>query len=141
LLIVLTPLCVSAAGPAEDAAKKELKKFQGAWQAVSVQYADGKMAPEAEVRVTRLSVEGNRFTLTSKDFTVSGTFHIDPTKKPKVIDVVLEGAKPEEKFLGIYQIEGDRRKGCFALPGKDRPQEFKTGTKGTIQFEWKRLTP
>ena len=54
-----------------------------------------------------------------------GTSTIDPMSQPKTIDFVpTEGANAGQTYLGIYQIEGDARKVCFAPPGKDRPTEF-----------------
>jgi uncharacterized protein (TIGR03067 family) len=139
LAMLLGPVWTGAGTPADDAAKKDLERFQGSWRAVAVQNFDGQPAPDEDVKHTRLQVEGNRFTLTGKNFKVSGTFTIDSTKTPKTIDVLLEGAATkEERFLGIYQIEGDDRKSCFALQGKERPSDFRTGVKGILRLEWKR---
>jgi uncharacterized protein (TIGR03067 family) len=138
LLILLAPLAVGVGAPAKDDMKKEIQRFQGAWQAVSLQYADGRQASEEEVKNTSLVVEGNKFTLTGKDFTIAGTFTIDPTKTPKAIDVVLVSKDGDKtKFLGIYELQGDARKSCFALTDKERPTQF-SSEKGYFGFEWKR---
>jgi len=51
---------------------------------------------------------------------------------------VLKGDNGEEtKLLGIYQVKGDIRKSCFAMPQQDRPSQFMT-EKGYVSFEWKR---
>lgn len=126
------------AASASAAVTKELELFQGHWQARSLQSADGRMAPDEQARAMRLTVVGDRFMLSDKNFTVTGVFLIDPAKMPKTIDVVLDGAKSGEKFLGIYQIDGECRKSCFALPGAERPRDFRRGVAGTIQFEWER---
>jgi uncharacterized protein (TIGR03067 family) len=70
--MLLAPLTVGAGAPSEEDVKKELQKFQGAWQAVSIQRVDGTQASEDEIRNTRLVVKGNKFTLTSKDATITG---------------------------------------------------------------------
>jgi uncharacterized protein (TIGR03067 family) len=138
LLILLAPLAVGVGAPSEDAAMQELQRFQGAWQAVSFQHADGRQASEEEVKNTRLVIEGNRFTLTGKDYTLAGTFTIDSTKTPKMIDVLLTSKDGREtRFLGIYQIQGDTRKSCFALAGKERPTQL-SSEKEYFGFEWKR---
>jgi uncharacterized protein (TIGR03067 family) len=142
LLIVLTPIALAGAGSPDDAAKKDLQQYQGTWTAVAVVNQDGRKASEDELRDTRLVVVGNTFTLTSKDLSVSGMFTLDPTKTPRTIDVLLGDAKkPEEKLLGIYQIDGAMRKSCFALPGQERPKGFSSLQKGYLQFEWKRQAP
>jgi uncharacterized protein (TIGR03067 family) len=136
VLLSLAPLGDGASS--EAAAKQELQQFQGSWKAVSIQQADGRQASQEEIQHTGLVVEGNRFTLTGKGYTISGTFAIDPTRTPKGIDVVLTSKDGgETRFLGIYQIKGDTRKSCFALSGKERPTQF-SPEKGYIGFEWKR---
>jgi uncharacterized protein (TIGR03067 family) len=138
VLILLAPLGVVCGAPPEDAVKNELRQFQGPWKAIAIQQADGRQAPAEEVQYTRLAVEGNKFVLTGKGYTIPGTFTIDPTKSPRAIDVTIT---PKEgrplKFLGIYQMKGDTRKSCFALPGRERPTQF-SAEKGFIGFEWKR---
>jgi uncharacterized protein (TIGR03067 family) len=137
LLILLAPLAVGVGAPSEDAAKQELQRFQGAWQAVAFQHADGRQASAEEVKNTHLVIEGNRFTLTCKDYTIAGTFTIDPSKTPKTIDVLLTAKDGlETRFLGIYQIQGDTRKSCFALAGKERPTQF-SSEQEYFGFEWK----
>lgn len=137
LLLTFAPMAL-ATGPIGDRAAKEvLEKFQGSWQAVSVINLDGKPASADEVLHTRLVVKGNTFTLIDKTNTIRGTFSIDPTRVPKTIDVMLEGAKPEDKILGIYRLEGELRRSCFVLPGKDRPKDLPSEGKGYLQFVWK----
>jgi len=138
--VVLTTLLALGSAPAgDDVAKKDLQLFQGSWQAVFIQNVDGQRAPDEDVRATRLLVHGNEFTLMVKDVTVYGTFTIDPTKTPKAIDVTLKGAKPGEKFLGVYQIDGEIRRSSFALPGNERPRAVRPSAKGYVMLEWKRL--
>jgi uncharacterized protein (TIGR03067 family) len=137
LLPILAPM-VFVAGQVDDrAVKKDLDKFQGAWQAISVINVDGKPASEDDARYTRLVVKGNTFTLQDKNAMIRGTFSIDPTRVPKTIDVTLDGAKPEDKILGIYRIDGDLRRSCFVPPGKERPRDFPSDGKGFLQFVWK----
>lgn len=142
LLPLLIPLAPVVLSPSEDAVKKELASFQGAWQAVAIQRTDGQPAPADEVQNTRLRVEGARFTLTGKTFSISGTFTIDPTRAPKTIDVALDGSgKDQTKLLGIYRIEGDTRTSRFALPNNARPVDFGPAREGTVGFTWKRQSP
>jgi uncharacterized protein (TIGR03067 family) len=143
LLIVLTSIGVAGSGSPDDAAKKDLKQYQGTWTAVSAVNPDGRKASQDELRATRLVVVGNTFTFTSKDRSVTGKFTLDPTKPSKAIDVLLgDATKQEEKLLGIYQIDGELRRSCFAMPGQQRPKGFSSlETKGCLQLEWKRQSP
>jgi uncharacterized protein (TIGR03067 family) len=67
---------------------------------------------------------------------IKGTFKLDPSKKPKAIDMtVTEGRRDEDKgkeLLGIYELDKDGLKWRTSEPGgKDRPKEFaaKEGSK------------
>jgi uncharacterized protein (TIGR03067 family) len=138
LLIVLVPQAVGRGAPSDDVAKKETQGFQGSWKAVAIQHADGHQASKDEVQNTRLVIEGNKFTLRGKNIAISGRFSVNPANTPKSIDVLLPSKEgPETEFLGIYQMQGDMRRSCFALPGKERPRQF-SPEKGYIGFEWRR---
>jgi uncharacterized protein (TIGR03067 family) len=139
LLVVAT--IVIGFSPAQEPAKSDLEKFQGSWQAFYVIDMDGKSSPADEVKNTRLVVEGSQFTLRTKDSVIKGTFTINPSQSPKAIDVVLEGQKPGEKLLGIYRIDGDERRSCFVLPGKERSKDIDPKTPGYLQMGWKRQSP
>jgi len=136
LLVVL--LLVGADVPKVDAVKEELKKFEGAWKLASANH-DGNEATEEEVKSGSLVVTGNEFTLKVGNETHKGKFTLDPGKKPKTIDVEFtEGTLKGSKVLGIYEMEGNTRKSCFAA--EDRPSDFAAG-KGKYTWTWKRDKP
>jgi uncharacterized protein (TIGR03067 family) len=138
LLIVLAPLAAGDRTSSEDILKKELQQFQGSWKAVSIRHGNGRQASEDEVQNTRLVVKENKFTLTGKNYTIEGSFKVNPATAPKSIDVLLTSKDGREtKFLGIYETKGKTRKSCFALPEKERPTQFST-EKGYFGFKWKR---
>ncbi len=119
--------------------EKELQPFQGSWKAISMHHPDGRQTSQDEVANTHLVIEGNKFRLLGKDhFVVSGTFFINPVKSPKTIDVVLTSKDGREtRFLGIYQVQGEQRKSCFGLAGKERPTRF-SYEKGCFGYTWER---
>jgi uncharacterized protein (TIGR03067 family) len=130
-------LLVAAAEPADDV-KAELEKFQGEWVMASGT-RDGKDLPAAEAAKMTRVIKGDQFVLMSDGKEVAkGSFKVDPTKKPKTIDVrrAEEGAKP---VLGIYELDGGTQKVCIGAPGKDRPTAFesKEGS-GNLLSVWKR---
>jgi uncharacterized protein (TIGR03067 family) len=138
LLLVCTGTGLAAQPPSQDAVQKELKLFQGTWTAVSLQGYDGKPESAEQVQSYSLVVEGDKFVIKDKgNIVLEGTFSVDPTKKIKTIDVYLLGSK-DTVVLGIYQIDGDTRKSCFAELGvKQRPDGFRK-EKGFLLVEWKR---
>lgn len=142
MLLLLSLLCVGSGFSGQDVAKSDLQMFQGSWQPVFIRNPDGQPASAEELKAIRLEVKGNGFTLTNKDMSIAGTFTIDPTKTPKTIDFLLaNGKSPDEQFLGVYEIRGDRRLSCFALPKQERPRGIRPSEKGYLIFEWKPAAP
>jgi uncharacterized protein (TIGR03067 family) len=136
--LIATGLAVAAFAADDDAVKKEKEALKGKWTIVSVE-RDGKAVDMWKDGV-RL-VEGDNYTLTTKDGdSFKGTFTVDPAKVPKAIDFSPTGGQYKGKTLrGIYEIDGDMLKICFAEPDKDRPTEFtsKSGSGWTFAIHKK----
>jgi uncharacterized protein (TIGR03067 family) len=138
LLVLVAGVLVAADG--KDDAKKEMEKLQGAWVMVSGE-RNGEALPDDQVKALKRTVKGEEFTITRDGETVvKGTFTVDPSKSPKTIDVMItEGDNKDKKMLGIYEIDGDNYKVCYAPFGKDRPKEFSSkGEEGITLAVWKR---
>ena len=138
LLIVGVALLLAAGDAGEDV-KKELAKFGGTWRIVSLETEQGKIGEDA-LKDFRLIIEGDKFTAKEQSGEVHGTFKVDPAKKPKTIDIIMkDGPMKDTTMLGIYELDGDTVKFCFAAPGKDRPSDFtaKEGSQRTLSV-WKR---
>ncbi len=137
---MIAVLVLASTGAGQDAAKKDMAQLEGEWSMVSG-VADGfKMDQERVKSGRRVAKDG----VTSISFGgqpyFKARYTIDPTKKPKTIDyVMIEGPTKGKKHLGIYELDGDTVKFCFAAPGADRPTEFssKEGSEQTFSV-WKR---
>jgi uncharacterized protein (TIGR03067 family) len=132
-LIIASTLACPIGLSADDTAKaeairKDRKLYEGVWRVTSL-VANGEKSTEDDARKITVAngsdgtwiikVEGNQIT--------HGTSTFDPTQKPKHIDFIpSDGTNQGQTHLGIYEIDGDKRKLCFANPGKDRPKEFKS---------------
>lgn len=131
-----------AADAKDDAAKKDLDKLQGTWILVSAE-RDGKKLPQEEVKKTKITFKDDTFVFPDASgigTSQRGIIKVDPSKTPKWMDSkATNDAAKGELSLGIYEIEGDDYKVCFAPPGKERPKEFssKPGS-GHIFQVWKR---
>ena len=137
---LVAALFLVADGGGQDTAKKEMARLEGAWSMVSGT-ADGQSLPEPSVKggkrvardgVTTITLGGTVF--------FKAKFTIDPARKPKAIDYTMtEGPTKGQTHLGIYELDGDTVKFCFASPGKERPQDFTTkeGSGRTLSV-WKR---
>jgi uncharacterized protein (TIGR03067 family) len=116
----------------------DLDVMQGTWNLVSAM-EDGKALPEDHAKQTTIVVKGNtfRFPGLAEDATArEGTFKLDTTKNPKEMDSI---STEEEVSLGIYELEPDSYKICFAPPGKPRPTRFNSEPgSGQILQVWQR---
>ncbi len=139
--ILLVSVCQFSSRAAEDdAVKKELAKLQGEWTMVTG-VADGYPVPE-EMRSTGKRVcKGDELTVTvGGELIMKAKITVDPTKSPKTIDYqVIDGPTRGKKHLGIYAIDGDTLKSCFAAPDGARPKEFASREGDKLTFSvWKR---
>ena len=82
----------------------------------------GKPAPQAEMDQIRLVFAGTKLTVQDGKKSMDGSFKIDPAKKPRQIDLNLEGKTIE----GIYAFRDGKLKICINEPGQPRPTEFKS---------------
>ena len=137
-------LTAATANDQDAAVKDELKKLEGTWVRIYVE-ADGKKSEDGKKepdKAIRLVIGGDKF---GKD-----TFKLDPSKKPKHIDLAQIDDKGKAMTLpGIYELKGDVLKVCFPFPfgmkfdklGK-RPSEFGSKPGGDDVLEvYQRVNP
>src|SRR5260370_1003565 len=88
LVVLAVGLLVAADKPKEDAAKKDIAKFEGSWKFVSVD-ADGQKMPEEQFKGARLVLKGEQFTMKYGYDDHKGTYKVDVAKKPKQLDITF----------------------------------------------------
>jgi uncharacterized protein (TIGR03067 family) len=147
LLAAAGSIGLAAAAYADDApkVKKEVdKRLVGVWKVMSGE-VDGKEVGE-RFEATPWVVTGATFTA-RLPFEGKGEFAYKRTEVDKrgAIDIeVLQAERTDlgirkRVYLGIYALEGDDLKVCYALPGKERPTAFATKPgSGTVLFVLKR---
>jgi uncharacterized protein (TIGR03067 family) len=103
----------------------DLQDFQGTWQALW-RAEDGRQVSGAEVKRTRLTLSGDRYTFHLGDYDLHGVIgRIDRTRNRGAVDFVAEGPRAAGKTcLGIYLLQGDKLAVCVAPPGWERPRSF-----------------
>jgi uncharacterized protein (TIGR03067 family) len=119
---------------AADAAKKDdIDLWQGTWVMLSGE-REGQNFTEEQVKSFKRTVKGDKLTITvNGEELYRGAFKLDPSKKPKNIDVTPEtGDAKGATLMGIYEFDGDTLKVCMAFPDSPRPTEF-TGKAGSNQ--------
>ncbi len=141
LLIGLAALAISFVWAEENqAVKQDLAKLQGEWTMVSGS-ADGQPMPDDMLKQMKRVCKGDETTTTmGGQLFIKAKIILDPSKTPKTIDyVMLDGFTKGKTQLGIYEVDGDTFKSCFAAPGAERPTDFtsKPGDRRTLSV-WKR---
>jgi RNA polymerase sigma factor (sigma-70 family) len=120
-------------GP-DDAMKKEIKLLEGEWKVSTMEF--GKTEVPAEMLTKyKFTFAGDKLTwdaprgitvkamkLYPSDGVFPSTFTIDPSQKPKQIDITFHDKKGDRKVMGIYEIKDDTLKLCTG--GLRRPTEF-----------------
>ena|SRR5947209_327206 len=140
LMTAATAILISAlvppipAGEKEDAVARDMKLLQGSWTLHSF-VANGKEAPAETIQKIKLTIRGDHYLVDFGTQKMELTFTIDPTKKPKAIDLI--NVKDDKKTVthGIYEISADTLKLCRGTEtGQERPSEFaaKEGSKLAI---------
>lgn len=121
MLLVVTLALVLA-----DAADREWAQFAGTWQRIST-LTDGTTTPAARARQFQLVLTRERTykVHVSGKLITEGTAVLDVAKKPKTVDMTpTTGPGKGVPLLGIYELEGDTYRICYALAGKPRPTQF-----------------
>ena len=124
ILSVLMTACLLGGG---DPAQADLDKLQGTWAMVAMEREGQEVAAE-DFKNDRSIYEQNRVTLRDGDHVRRrGIITLDPARKPKAINTWdQDGPYDDQTVPGIYELQGDTLKLCFARPGEERPKEFTT---------------
>jgi uncharacterized protein (TIGR03067 family) len=141
LFVVLGALLLVAADKPADAAKKDLDALQGTWEMAALE-VNGQPVPEEKIRGTTLTIKGDKYTVKVKDKSHQTTFKLDPSQKPKAIDMFFpDGPELPKLSKGVYEIDGDTFRLCrHQMPGKDRPAQLGSWPDtGLFVVTWKRL--
>jgi uncharacterized protein (TIGR03067 family) len=132
-LAVLLSLPGGADDAAGEAAKKEMAKFAGYWDVVSVERNGAKAQPK-DNDYTRLVFTGDKVTANKGSreaadkkslVTHEARYKLDPAAR--TIEVrFFTGPDQEKTLYGTYQLEGDSLKICWTENKEKRPTELST---------------
>jgi uncharacterized protein (TIGR03067 family) len=149
LIVAAASLLAAAGARAQGPATTDKDALQGTWRLASVEV--NKQAIPLEnlkqsnvVVVGTLVIKGDSYTFHLGKDRLEFTFRVDPTKKPKAIDLtVRDGPQKGQTYRGIYKLEGDTYTICRNVePDKERPTEFVTSPKsGLMLVVWQREKP
>ena len=143
LLVALSIAFIAPVHADESAAaKKDLATLQGEWR-MTAGTADGMDIPDGMRANSRRICKGDELTaIVGGQLVMKAKITLAAEKKPKAIDYdVTDGPNKGRKLLGIYELDGDTFKACYAAPGRERPKDFtsQSGEKVSLTV-WKRVT-
>jgi uncharacterized protein (TIGR03067 family) len=109
----------------------------GEWQMVNA-WQEGHALDERMVKTgRRVTTATHTTTYFGKQVFLNAAYTIDSTIRPKTIDLDNRG----KKQLGIFEVDGDTMKICFAAPGRPRPTDFESRSgDGNTAALWKKLS-
>jgi uncharacterized protein (TIGR03067 family) len=119
---------------ADDKPKEDKDAIQGTWLAIGVE-RDGKEAPDdaqtKEMKASKLIITADKITsVTAKLVKQNASYMLDPTKKPKHLDLTPSDGPKNLKgktLHGLYSLDGDVLKICMLMTaGDERPTELAT---------------
>ena len=129
----------TTAGEKDDAVKKDMKLLEGTWVLDAFE-TNGKAVPAEKINKIKTTIKGDHYSVDFGEKKMELTFKIDPSKKPKSIDLIMTKDGKNAVTPGIYEIGPDLLKICRGLEaGAERPTTF--GTKegsGTAMATYKR---
>ena len=107
----------------------------GLWRVVAVEVNGRPVDDEITAMLAVVYAADGRWRVLFKSIPVAeGTSSNDPTTTPKsfVMQTVgpSDGSRSGDRYVGIYELRGDRRRFCFVPADRPRPGEF-TSSRGS----------
>jgi uncharacterized protein (TIGR03067 family) len=131
-LFVAVAVMVSSSSAVWSADTKDQDTLAGTWLASAAELGGQKFP--GDVSKIKLVIKDDKYTVTVGMQADEGTIKLNPTAKPKALDITgTAGPNKGKTILAIYERNGDTLRICYDLSGKSRPTEFKT-KEGTQLF-------
>jgi uncharacterized protein (TIGR03067 family) len=112
----------------------DLKALQGAWviEEATLAGRDHK----ADFKGMKLTVTGEKYTVTINDITQNGTIKLDSTKTPKQIDLSTNQGLPFKgrNLPGVYELKGETVVLCLNAEMPERPTKFEAPEKTSLML-------
>ncbi|MBI1832353.1 MAG: TIGR03067 domain-containing protein [Planctomycetes bacterium] len=126
LLAAFAFLILPPVGDIADMIRKDKAALQGSWKVIE-SVSKGEKVPGDELKDLYLIFKTDAIHIREAGKTAENfTFQLDPSKRPKEIDVTLRvGPQKGRVDRGIYQIDGDLLRICIQTDkDQPRPREF-----------------
>ncbi len=130
LLLAALAVALVGAAPSKEDVAKELKQLDGIWIIVGV-HVQGNDRSESIADQDRFVFSGTRLSMYTGGREGKFTATIDPSAKPKTLDMSFDQDGQKSILPAVYEIAGDSMRLCYAFPDEPRPSGF------TTRPEWK----
>src|SRR5438874_5302776 len=123
-LVAISALFAAGAG-GQEKDKTDEEKIQGTWSIASLERG-GFEVMEDFVKEAKVVITVDKVKVQAEGKEMQVGYKLDPSKKPAHMDIIESSGGKDVVLQGIYALDGDNLKVCFAPPGEKRPTEFVT---------------
>ncbi len=120
-------VCVAVPNvPRSQLPRTDADRLQGVWKITSWTKAGQQGAAFVENTAPTVAFQGDRYVWSAGTASESGKFRLGASGRLRTIDLLIADGKDAGKVQrGIYEVDGDQLKVCFAAPGvNERPATF-----------------
>jgi uncharacterized protein (TIGR03067 family) len=113
----------------------DLDRLQGSWRVTALE-VDGQPMTSEMLAGSSIVVKGRRFTSLGMGAVYEGEVELDPEAAPCRLDMKFDAGPEKGKTNpGIYELNGDIWRLCFAMRGGVRPAAFATAAGSGFALE------
>jgi uncharacterized protein (TIGR03067 family) len=106
--------------------KSDRERLQGTWLFVSHEIGGKRREPREQEKDDSVIFKGDRAIVKRLGMNMEARFALNPGRKPKEIDLIIEEDGKAQVHKGIYVLEGNTLKVCLSHPPQPRPTAFAT---------------
>ena len=145
LLVLTSAVTLAADEDKEEAIRADRALMAGEWRVVSIEANGNTNADPVVARVTVVNgLDGKWSMLANGKIIAEGTSTIDPTSRPKTIELKSSRGSVENArgthYRGIYEVHETTRRICFVPADKPVPESFAGGREtGQILVTFERV--
>jgi uncharacterized protein (TIGR03067 family) len=114
----------------------DMERIQGIWTFAGLEQEGAPVTKGRhyeQAREMKWAFQGDCFHNTAPALKVDGTFTIDPSQRPAILDVFLKNGDKTMTVRMLYQLQGDCLRLCYDLvPDSARPKTFAAADSNVI---------